>query len=201
VYDKFPSVREKLNDQLAVRFDAAQLLNRRPYTLSGPTVIRVRADGSRSFAVEITGRPCVTLTDNADTQLLDNQGNVLRDSRRERIDGRRKLVEQAALHAEDPLLRKLLASFNAAMNDPDNALVHLYEIRDALKDRRKSLRISAGKGSNWWTLGRLANEEPIRQGRHRGEHVGTALRDATEGELEEARNAASSLVEIYLGSL
>jgi len=77
----------------------------------------------------------------------------------------------------------------------------LYEIREALSAAlggdalaRQALDIL---DADWRTLGRLANSEPIRQGRHRGSHIG-ALRDATEGELREARRIARSLIEGYL---
>jgi hypothetical protein len=51
--------------------------------------------------------------------------------------------------------------------------------------------------TDWSRLGRLANSEPLKQGRHRGKSAG-GLRDASESELVEARNIARSFVEAYL---
>jgi len=75
----------------------------------------------------------------------------------------------------------------------NNALVHLYEIRDALakhygdeQSARDALSISKTK---WDRLGILTNVEPLEQGRHRGKHP-TGRRAATESELDEARQLA-----------
>ena len=46
----------------------------------------------------------------------------------------------------------------------------------------------------------LFNNEPLRQGRHRGKS-GSALRDATEAELTEARRIALAMIEAYLRHL
>jgi hypothetical protein len=88
-----------------------------------------------------------------------------------------------------------------SVRDPANAFVHLYEIIEALSKHfvngagaRKALGVSNNK---WRRLRQLANDEPLRQGRHRGKSLG-ALRDATVKELEEARRIARSLVEGYL---
>jgi hypothetical protein len=85
--------------------------------------------------------------------------------------------------------------------NPDNELVYLYEIRDALGarfgDEMKTRAALGVSGADWKRLGGLCNDEPLRQGRHRGKK-GTALRDATHGELEEARTIARSMIEKYL---
>lgn len=49
----------------------------------------------------------------------------------------------------------------------------------------------------WRRLGQLCNGEPLRQGRHNGVH-GTALRDATDAELVEARSIALEMINAYL---
>ncbi len=91
-----------------------------------------------------------------------------------------------------------------AVNEPNNELVHLYEIRDALSTKfggenaaRTKLAIS---NANWSRLGQLANSAPLRQGRHRGKKVGE-LRDATESELKETRNIARNMIEAYFDYL
>ena len=86
------------------------------------------------------------------------------------------------------------------MSDPDDELVHLYEIRDALstkfgseKAARNALKISY---DNWSRFGQLCNDEPLRQGRHRGKKY--EARDATNAELSEARRIAQAMIEGYL---
>jgi hypothetical protein len=87
------------------------------------------------------------------------------------------------------------------VRDPNNELVHLYEIRDALSVKfggdnsaRAAIAITA---SQWSRLGQLCNNDPLRQGRHRGK-TGEALRDASEGELVEARGIVRAMIEAYL---
>jgi len=89
----------------------------------------------------------------------------------------------------------------AAVRDPNNELVHLYEIRDALVVKfggdaatRTTFRISRAQ---WSRFGARCNDELLRQGRHRGNNAG-AFRDATEGELMEARGIARTMIESYL---
>ncbi len=50
---------------------------------------------------------------------------------------------------------------------------------------------------DWSELGRLANIEPLSQGRHRGKNLG-AIRDATAEELGKARALAKSMIEAYM---
>ena len=50
--------------------------------------------------------------------------------------------------------------------------------------------------SEWKRLGYLANRQPLKQGRHRGQQVDDS-RDATRAELEEARAIARAMIEAY----
>jgi hypothetical protein len=84
----------------------------------------------------------------------------------------------------------MLRSWSRSTSDPGNELLHLYEVRDALakhcsgeKGARAALGISGG---DWSYIGRLADAEPIEQGRHRGRHP--FRRNATGAESEKARN-------------
>jgi len=101
----------------------------------------------------------------------------------------------------------MLLSYDAGVRDPNNELVHLYEIRDALSTKfggensvRAALTITSAQ---WSRLGQLCNHEPLRQGRHRGKS-GEAMRDASEAELAESRSIARAMIEAWrmgLGSL
>jgi len=98
----------------------------------------------------------------------------------------------------------LLQSNDKAANDPENELVYLYEIRDALStnfgDDRKARTVLSITKSQWSRFGNLCNNEPLRQGRHRGEALGM-LRDATAAELKEARDIAGAMIKAYLDYL
>ena len=69
-------------------------------------------------------------------------------------------------------------------------------MRPILRQRevRPVLNISKNE---WSRFGKLANDEPLYEGRHRGENVGQ-LRHAAESELEEARTIARKMILAYL---
>lgn len=195
----------EIHQRLDALFLAAQMLAHVPCTLSRPGSIKcLRADGRVDAFAFPDGAVIVMATGSVDVQTTDAAGNVITDTRRDRIVSRRTLAARAAAHVSDDVANAILRSYAAAVNDPRNELVHLYEIREALSTRfggeqptRKVLGISGG---DWSDLGRLACYEPILQGRHRGEHPGT-LRAATAAELAEARKICRDMVGRYLAYL
>jgi hypothetical protein len=195
-------MRDELHEGLNDRFLAVQLLSHKPYKLSKPSMYRLHRDGRKD--VTVFPESCVVTISGgtADFVVKDKDGNVISDSRKERVERKIELADLATTwRPKDPVAASLLSSYNAAVNDPDNELVHLHEIRDALKKRfggEREAQTELGiSGTQWSRLGRLANREPLRQGRHRGKSAG-ALRDATGAELKEARTIARILVERYL---
>jgi len=81
----------------------------------------------------------------ADFRVTDKDGNVIADSKRDRLEKKKSLAELIASHRpKDTLLAALLRSHDAAVHDPNNELVH-YEIRDALHSKFKRCR----RGSGW----------------------------------------------------
>jgi hypothetical protein len=163
---------------------------------------RLHPNGKRT--VTIAPESCVVKVSVGPVDIIvkDKDGNVVGDTRRERIKKKKKLADLAEKHRPgNPVVEAILNSYKTAVNDPNNELVHLYEIREALSKNfggdaatRSALGIS---GNAWSRLGQLANKRPLQQGRHRGKNV-SALRDATEGELKEARLIARTLIENYL---
>lgn len=202
IYEANPSMRRSLHDALNDRFLGVQLLTHRAYELSSPTMTRVHPDGHSDIFMEAEPGHIVIAGIAADFQVLDKDGNVISDSKRERIEKKKSLAELVTNHrATDALLASLLPSYDAAVRDPNNELVHLYEVREALSVKfggengaRSALGITS---SQWSRLGQLCNNEPLRQGRHRGK-TGGALRDATESELTDARGIARAMLEAYL---
>jgi hypothetical protein len=205
IYDKRPDMRDELHEALNARFLAVQLLSHTPYELSKASMYRLHADGRKDVTVFVESCLMTAFVGTLDIVVKDRDGNVISDSRKERLERKKRLADLVGTYrSKDPLLASLLTSYDRAVRDPQNELVHLYEIRDALSKRfggeteaLTALRISA---TQWSRLGQLANDEPLSQGRHRGKSVGV-LRDATEGELKEARSIALELVEGYLQHL
>jgi hypothetical protein len=140
----------------------------------------------------------------ADLVYTDQEGRV-HDTRRDRIDTTKSLAERSARHAAtDRTARKMLHSFDGAVRDPENELVYLYEVWDALqtkfrgeKKAREALSIAKSARSR---LTSLADTEQLNQGRHRGSHS-DSLRNATTDELEEARTIVRNMIAAYLNYL
>lgn len=177
----------------------------RSYTLDGPGVRQILNDGRRDVTLRVQSGELVLTGGLVDIVVRDAAGNVKHDTKTERIavdEAFNRLLEQAA--AKDPLVKPLLASYQASVDDPDNELTHLYEIRDAMRNRfvtigqaRQKLGISQ---QAWGDFDNLANDEPILEGRHRGKYIPN-LRHATQQELEQARSFALSLIVAYAGAV
>ncbi|TET88908.1 MAG: hypothetical protein E3J96_02200 [Sulfurovum sp.] len=202
VYDQNHKMRNSLHEFLNNRFSSEELSSHKPYELSEASETRLHADGRKD--VTIFGKASIISTSSltVDIIICDKNGNILSDSKRDRIQKKQELAQLVGdFSSGDSVATSLMASYKAAVNDPDNELVHLYEIRDALskhfldeKSARKALNL---KKADWSYLGKLANDEPLKQGRHRGKSIGE-LRDATEKELDDARNIARKFIEAYL---
>jgi hypothetical protein len=198
------SARNQLHAELDARFMGAQVLSHNPYTLSKPNLSRLHPDGRKDAWVFPDTATLVISGSTVDFVHRGANGNVIRDSKRERINARIELSQLAARYVTDAAANAILRSYAAAVNDPRNELVHLYEIRDSLSQHfggelaaTSAVGISAVQ---WSRLGQLANNEPLTQGRHRGKQLG-ALRDATASELSEAREIARRMIEGYLRHL
>jgi hypothetical protein len=202
IYDANPSMPQLLQDSLNGRFLGVQLLTHRPYELSRSTITRVREDGRRDIFIELTSGIILTSVGSVDIRVTDKDVNIISDSKRDRIEKKKNLAELVATHLpSDVTLAALLRSHDAGVRNPNNELVHLYEIRDALSVKfggksgaRAALAITT---SQWNHLGQLCNDKLLSQGRHRG-MTGEALRDASEGELVESRGIARAMIESYL---
>jgi hypothetical protein len=186
IFDRDPSIRPALHNGLNDRFLGAQLLTHQPYTLSKSSMVRVDPDGKQNIFLEVDSIVCTASMGTPDLMLTDKDGKVVMDTRRDRIEKKKTVAELIQQHrATDTLLDAMLKSYQTSVKDPDNELVHLYEIRDALVKTfgdgdavRAKIGITRGE---WSRFGQLANDEPLRQGRHRGTYAGN-LRDVTEPE-------------------
>jgi len=195
------AIRRESTTEVERLFKVRQLRAHRTFQLDGPVINQIRLDGSKSVAVAVAFAAVGVSVGRADFILRDSSGVVLQDSRADRI--REDTVSLNAMTpklARSPLLGTLIESYGAAVRDPGNELIHLYEIRDALAGHfggetatRHALRITK---KSWNRLGALANDEPLKEGRHRGQHA-SALRPASEDELREARTIARGWIEAF----
>jgi len=204
IYDKETNMRDRLHNMLNDRFLGVQLFSHKPYELSKASMYCLHPDGRKD--ITIFPEPLVIKVSMGEPDIIleDKDGNVISDSRKERVEKKKEWAELAERYCQDPLVVSMLQSYNNAVNDPDNELVHLYEIRDSIAKHfggdSTAQRVLGFDRKQWSKLGKLANDEPLKQGRHRGKNPG-ALRDATEEELREARSIARDLFVAYLNYL
>lgn len=202
--DKNPTIRANVESQVANAFLGVQVLSHVRFELSKPAVTNLNADGTRGVVIECEPGRAVWRGHRADLRYTREDGTIV-DTREERIRKKRTFGEFAAsLAPTDQTLSRMLKSYDAAVRDPPDELVHLYEIRDCAAARfgshvaaTSNLRISK---TAWSRLGKLCNELPLREGRHRGK-VAATLRAATEDELTEARALSVALIEAYMSYL
>ena len=199
------NARDQLHQSLESRFLGIQVLTHKPYELSKASMHRIRPNGQRDVTVFPEGCVSTCSVGTIDLIVRDKEGNVVSDSKAERIEKKKAFAELADKYGTtDQLAQTLLNSYKSAVYDPDNELIHLYEIREAIsknysgeENARAALHINKNE---WSSFGVLTNTAPLKQGRHRGKNY-ESLRNATQDELQECRLFARSLIEKYFNYL
>jgi len=201
VFDSDQTISHRLDTYIGKLFNGTSLQAHRAFTLSPPCSLRREyADGRQDATVFATVADAALSFEHIDIRITDSAGNVVVDTRAERQNARWQAgLEFAHDHVQDDALDAMLASYASALADPDNELIHLYEILETLVSKfgsgsevQEVLGICPG---DWSRFGYLANRQ-LRQARHRGFHYSN-LRDATPAELEEARRIAARMMLAY----
>jgi hypothetical protein len=195
------ALRKRVESQVAGLFLGAQLQAHVAYDLSRPTVTNLSADGSKGIVIECLPGRAEAKGMRADIRFTRPDGTIV-DTKRDRVQRKHRLAELAARFAEtDETLSRMLRSYDVAVRDPLDELVHLYEVRDLLDAKFGNRTEATSKlglsGRDWKRLGHLCDGLPLKQGRHRGANI-SGLRDATEDELVEARSLATAMIEAYM---
>ena len=95
MYQRNPNMRGVLHEALNDRFLGVQLLTHRAYELSSSTMTRVHPGGRREILCEgETGR-YVASGSTADFRVTDKDGNVIADSKRDRVDEKKRLAKSS----------------------------------------------------------------------------------------------------------
>lgn len=202
VYVAHPRIRDEIHASLNDRFLGVQLLTFLPYELSDSQRTRLHPNGRKDAFIEPKTGTITITGGTVGIQVTSADDTVISDTKAERVAAKRTLAELVQHHRpSNPTLAIMLNSFSNAIRDPQNELVHLYEVRDALSkyfgDKSATIATLGIPASAWSRLGQLSNDEPLRQGRHRGKS-GLTLRDATHTELKEARDIARSMLSLYI---
>ena len=200
-FDTHPDIRSELHSRIQKRLQGAQLVKHQRFELEDSRLTRFAADGRKTHFLELKGTLYTTSVFPPDRQVRDAGGNVVVDTKQERIDEISSLGDSLIKFPGDMLLEGLLGIFGAAQNDPDNVLVRLYEIRDALHKRfgnYKTMESQLGIAEPQINrFGKLCCDLPLLEGRHRGRSLGQ-LRPATKAELKEAYDIAQAMIMGYL---
>lgn len=197
-------LRNNIESYIESLFLGAQVATRIECRLGRPSISILNDDGSRGCIIEC--EPGVAKGTGGRVELIYTQsdGTVI-DTRRKRIERQHRLSRAAAFYGpKDEVLSLMLRSYRSSIEDPEDELIHLYEIRDSLNSAFGDNNIALSKlgitKAAWSRLGQLCNALPLRQGRHRG-CVNQPVRSASEDELEEARHLAASFIESYIAYL
>jgi hypothetical protein len=220
VYEKTPSLQQQLHRFVDARLKVQQFKTARAYQLDNGSLTEFHHDGKRTLHLSAFANAKISVF-SADIKITDSTGRTIFDSSAERARARLKYEQKRCdletldnqltadieqyyrkqTRLEESIVSSLLSSYLASCNDPENELVHLYEIRDAVKKRfggeipaRQALGVSKAE---WSEFGRLADNEPLVQGRHRGNFSGQ-LRPATDEELVVGRLFAKRLLRSFL---
>ena len=127
-YEHDPNIKDIIEDALNHRFRGIQLLTHREYQLSYAGRYRVHPDGHRDIFITV---PTVKLKVSASLAdiVITHKDGTFYDSRKERIEKKANLANLAEKHGpRDSIARSLLKSYDMSIRDPDNELVHLYNL-------------------------------------------------------------------------
>jgi len=204
-FDSITDIRNLLTRELNDFFGSALPISRRAFEICRGSISRIWPDGRRDTTLEVQPALHIMTGMNVDLIHTSANGKVIYDSRRSRIEATKALAELSSRYAPtDPTVSRILDSFDAAVRYPGSVFVYLYEVWEALqtkfhgdKKARRALGIIKDDRS---ILTRLADEEPVSQGRHRGKFA-RKLREATADELNEVWTIARDMFEKYLNYL
>ena len=199
--DDIDKIINEINQDIESRFLAVQVMTHQKYNLSKPSRYDLKKDGSKNFYLQVEGIICASSI-SGDIIVRDANGNLISDTKQKRIDKKKWFSETSAkFRTKDQILNQMLESYSASVSDPNNELVHLYEIRDAASKKFEGEKNARAKldvtKKEWSDFGLIANKKPLLQGRHRGCNVGE-LRQADASELGTVRKIASKIVENYM---
>lgn len=200
--DKIDVIIGELNQNLESRFLAVQVLTHQKFNLSKPFRYDLMKDGKRIKFFTSDTLNITSSTSSVDLIIHNKNGSVLSDTKLERIEKKKWFSELSAKYrVKDQTLNKMLKSYSSSVSDPNNEMVHLYEIREAVKEKFGSENNAKSKlgitKNEWRDFGIITCNRPLLQGRHRGKNVGR-LRQATVSELNYVRKIASKIIENYM---
>lgn len=153
-------------------------------------------------AISFFGKCSVKIEDSVSFTLRDKNGNI-KYSKEDRISSERLLSSLLTKHIGNTMVKKLISSYYSAIDDDSNLFIYLYEIRDALANnlggKDNTTKILGISKNDWDSFGKLANNEPIEEGRHRGKSMNVL--PATQEQKQKAFSIALDMIIKYVNYL
>lgn len=190
-----------LTEELRNYFHVWQLDRRRAFEIRGPSVRHIHPDGTGAI-IQVVNELVCTLEPQPCNPILAGPDGVVHEPRRERFETTKNRACLWLCHASDLTARRMLESYDRAVREPEQVLMRLYEVWEAVAQAFGGKKNKARDvlGISYSRLEALANDKRLKQGRHSGRFVGPQ-RDATAAELDEAWRIAREMIEKYLNHL
>lgn len=198
---------DKLRITLQPMFDQRCCASDRQYTLGEhPNIEQHTEIGLNRVIILGTGRLRATGSSvGMSVSIADASGEVISSTGQQQLDQEAKgLADTAVKQQAVPTLARLYEAYRRAIESPEHEPIRLFEIVELLNahfgKNRKAKAALIGTANAYTTLGTLANDLPIVEGRHVGKHA-DALRPMTDEERQQGRAAARALIAAFSSTL
>jgi hypothetical protein len=188
-------------------FDQKCCASDRQYTLGGhPNIEQHTEIGLNRVMILGTGRLRATGSSvGMSVSITDASGEVIGSTGQQQRDQEAKgLADTAAKQPAVPTLARLFEAYRRAIESPEHEPIRLFEIIELLDahfgTNHKAKAALMGTAKAYAALGTLANDVPIVEGRHVGQHA-DALRPMTDEERQQGRAAAKALIAAFRSTL
>ncbi|MEM6838588.1 MAG: hypothetical protein AAF609_17250 [Cyanobacteria bacterium P01_C01_bin.120] len=167
IYHLSPSIKEDLTKVIENRFFAVQIMNYKEFNLEKSTRTDFTEDGKKNYFLEADSCLLKMTVNPVDLIVKDKDGTVISDTKRDRLNRQENfsnLVDE--YRSNDITLDHIRKSYQKSVKNPDDELVHLYEIKDSLSKRFGSKSVTVKKlgikNREWGKIGVLANTLPLK---------------------------------------
>lgn len=193
------------NNFIESHFISRMIDNRVNYEIEEGATIFEDENGKRDIHIKPkTINLTATLSTKVSFTTRDKDGNIIYDSEQEEKNRQQEFLSkvQNVLDKYD-IVPHLIESYKNSILHPNDELVYLYEIIDAIQTyfngQSKARKILNIPKAEWSELGMICNKLPLKQGRHRGQMVGK-LKDS-KSEIERARKLSQKIIHSFINYL
>lgn len=191
-------VADEITKPVQYLFWCTQFKINKPYSLSDHMTVMV-ADNTME-PVELTVAVDPGLRESSKVTVYDQHCDFMDDS----IEKSNCNIQRSLRWIQkDETARSLMESFHNSINEPQNTIIRLFDIRNTLQKKfhgkaRETLKIPE---KTWNDFEELARDVSIQQSRQRRSHVDNITRKATNEELIMARKFARKMITSYFDYL